>query len=192
MTLGQDWPTEGLRDVFDAYGLRILGRERRRSWFAPWRRSLSLDVKDGYDPQSTWTETHYVLRRDATCESCGQWFGYSFEVDQISWVHKAGRGTDGALRRELARQLRRRMRCPHCHAVQRDPRRELLCRDRKQSALGCGLVLVGLLSIAGLGALGAWLGGMAGFLVGGFLGLAAALGLWVLAFPYVLGAGTSI
>jgi hypothetical protein len=62
----------------------------------------------------------------------------------------------------------------------------------KQSALGCGMVLAGLLIIAGLGALGAWLGGMTGFLVGGFLGLAAALGLWVLAFPYVLGAGTSI
>jgi hypothetical protein len=133
-----DWPATELKDVLNEHGFRILGRERRRSGAAPWRREISADGRSVYDPDATWTETHYTIRRDVTCEVCGQWFGYSFDVDQISHVHKVGRSTDGALHRELGRQLRRRLRCPHCLAVQKDPRRRLLREDRGRTVLGCG------------------------------------------------------
>lgn len=46
----------------------------------------------------------------------------------------AGRSTDGSLRRELACQLRRRVRCPQCGVVQWEPRRTLRRRDRRRSS----------------------------------------------------------
>lgn len=192
MTLGQDWPAAELQDVLDEYGFRILGRERRRSGPSPWRRAHPIDRTVVYDPEATWTETHYTIRWDATCVACGRRFGYSFEVDQVSRVHKAGRSTDGSLRRELGRQLRRRKRCPHCRTVQKEPRRSLLREDRRQTALGCGLILGGLVLAVGWGGLGGWVAGIAGFFVGAFLGLGAAFILWFFGFPYLLSIGPSI
>lgn len=192
MTLGPDWPTADLRDLLEEYGFRILGRERRRTGPSPWKKTFSSGTSLVYDPDATWTETHYTIRRDTTCEACGQRFGHSFEVDQISRVHKAGRSTDGTLQRELGRQLRRRTRCPHCCTVQKEPRRTLLRKDRKGSALGCALVLGGVSLIAGLGALGGWLAGSLGFFGGLLLGLAAAIAVWLLGFPYIMSIGPSI
>jgi hypothetical protein len=192
VTLGTDWPTAELRDVLEEYGFRILGRERRKTGPAPWRKTFSSGVSLVYDPDGTWTETHYTIRRDTTCEACGQGFGRSFEIDQISRVHKTGRSTDGSLRRELGRQLRRRTRCPHCRAAQKEPRRTLLRKDCRETALGCGLVLAGLLLVAGLGALGGWVAGIFGFFVGLLLGLAAAVAIWFLGFPYIMSIGPSV
>ena len=186
MTLGEDWPTVELQEVFDEYGLRIIQRDRQRSGAAPWRTFLPPDGGSVYDPDATWTETHYTIRRNVLCEACGQLFGYSFEVDQISRVHTAERSTDGTLRREVARQLRRRLRCSHCRAVQREPRRTLRRQDHLRSGLGCGLILVGLLLVGGLGMLGAYLGGTVGFFLGMLVGLVASLVLWYYAFPYML------
>lgn len=42
MSLGSDWPTSDLQDVFDEYGLRIIQRDRQRSGTAPWRAFLPL------------------------------------------------------------------------------------------------------------------------------------------------------
>jgi hypothetical protein len=192
VSLGEDWPTEELKDILDQYGLRIIQRERRRTGVAQWRTFIGPDGRSDFDPDATWTETHYAIRRNGTCEACGQWFGYSFEVDQISRVHRAGRSTDGTLRREIGRQLRRRLRCPHCRAVQKEPRGTLQRQDRKQSALSCGLVLGGLALVGGLGLLGAYLAGTLGFFLGLIVGLAAALALWFLAFSYLLSVGPSI
>jgi len=186
MSLGNDWPTAELQDVFDEYGLRIIQRDRRRSGAAPWRTFVSPDGRSVYDPDAAWTETHYTIRRNVQCEACGQFFGYSFQVDQISRVHKVGRSTDGALLREIARQLRRRLRCSHCRAIQREPRRTLRRQDRARSALGCGLVLLGLVFVSGLGIVGAYLGGTLGFFLGMLIGLVVTLVFWYYAFPHML------
>lgn len=192
MSLGQDWPTSALRDILDEYGFRILERERQRSGPAPWQRTLTTGEGAAYDPDATWTETHYTIRRDMICEACGQWFGYTFEVDQISRDHKSGRSTDGALRREISRQLRRRIRCTRCRTVQKEPRHALLREDRRQSTVGCALVFIGLLLSAAGGGLGGWLFGTVGLFVGLFVGLVSALAAWVYLFPYVLSIGPSV
>jgi hypothetical protein len=192
VSLGEDWPTEELKDILDKYDLRIIQRERRRSGPARWRTYITPDGRSDYDSGATWTETHYVIRRNGRCEACGQWFGYSFEADQISRMHRAGRSTDGTLRREIARQLRRRLRCPHCRALQREPRCTLRNQDRKQSAMSCGSIVGGLACVGGLGLLGAYLAGSLGFFLGLVVGLVAALGLWFWAFSYVLSGGPSI
>jgi hypothetical protein len=192
MSLGKDWPTAELQEIFDEYGLRIIQRDRRRSGAAPWRTFLSPDGGPAYDPDATWTETHYTIRRNVLCESCGQLFGYSFEVDQISRVHRIGRSTDGALQRELSRQLRKRLRCSYCRAIQREPRRSLRRQDHLRSGLGCGLVLTGLLLVGGLGMMGAYLGGTVGFFLGLLAGLVLSLVLWYHAFPYLLSIRSAI
>jgi hypothetical protein len=192
VTLGQDWPTEEIKEILEAYDLRIIQRERRRSGPAQWRTFVPPDGRSVYDPNATWTETHYAIRRNGICEACGRQFGYTFEVDQISRVHSAGRSSDGALRREIARQLRRRLRCPYCRAAQKEPRCTLKCQDRRHSALTCGLVLGGLAIVGTLGLSGAFVGGTVGFFVGLLAGLAAALALWFFGFSYALGTRPSI
>jgi hypothetical protein len=149
----------------------------------PWSRS---------DPRATWTETHYTLRRDLVCEACGHRFGYSFEVDQVSRVHRAWRSTNGRLRRELGRQLRRRIACPQCGARQQEPRRMLLQQGRAQTALSCGLVGIDFLLAAGLALLGGWLAGSAGLIAGLVVALVAVIALWIVALPYLLSIGPSI
>jgi hypothetical protein len=190
-SLGQDWPTAQLKDLLEAHGFRILERDRRRSGPSPWRREFSTG-RSVYDPQGTWTETHYTIRRSVICEACNQAFGYSFHVVQISRVHRVGHSTDGALRRELGRQLRRRLRCTTCRAVQKEPRRTLLREDWAQTGLGCGLALSGVVLVAGLGALGGWVAGIPGFFVGLLLGLAMAVGFWLLGFDHLLGIGPDV
>lgn len=190
-SLGPDWPTSQLKGLLEAYGFRILERDRRHSGPSPWRRE-DITGKFIYDPQGTWTETHYTIRRNVTCEACQRQFGYAFQVVQISRVHKAGRGTDGALRRELGRQLRRRLRCVHCRAIQKEPRRTLLYSDRTRTGLGCGLALGGLVLVAGLGALGGWIAGIPSFFAGLLLGLGVAAGLWFFGFDYLLILGPDV
>lgn len=189
-----DWPLDDLREILDTYHLRILRRERVRSGPVSWW-SQSMRARDGrlvYDPDATWTETHYTLRRDLTCDACGHAFGYSFDVVQISRVHKAGRGTDGSLKRELGKQLRRRIRCPRCRHVLIEPRRQLLRADRAQMGLTCGMIAVGLLALAALALIGGWLGGILGFFIGLVLAAVAVLFFWFHAFLYVLGKGPAI
>jgi hypothetical protein len=113
-------------------------------------------------------------------------------VDQISQVHRAGRGTDGALRSAIGTQLRRRLRCPSCRAVQREPRLTLLHTERKQSRWACSLILLGMLGFVALGALGGWLGGIPGFFIGLFLAVVGVLVLWYYAFPFILSIGPTI
>jgi hypothetical protein len=194
VTQGADWPTDELRGVLQDHDVRILGRERRRTAPAPWwlRSMRTVDGRFVYDSDATWTETHYTFRRQMVCEVCHQAFGYNFEVDQVSRIHREGRRTDGALRQELGRQLRRRIRCPHCRTIQREPRRTLRRADRMQSGLSCGLILLDLLLFVALGALGGLLAGLAGFFVGVLLALGCVLVLWYFAFPYVLGMGPDI
>jgi hypothetical protein len=194
VALGADWPTEELRGVLQAHGLRILGRERRRTGVAPWwmRSARTAEGHLVYDSEATWTETHYTFRREIRCEACGEQFGYNFEVDQVSRVHREGRCTDGSLRRELGRQLRRRLRCPHCRTVQREPRRGLSRAEHRQTALACSLIVVGFFLFVSLGLLGGWVGGVLGFFLGLLLALGALLALWFFAFPYILSVGPTI
>ena len=189
MALGADWPTEELSDILDRYNLRILKRERERTGSAPWWRP---DGRFSFDSNATWTETHYVFRRELVCESCGQRFGYNFEVRQISRIHRDCRGTDGSLYRELLRQLGRRISCSHCGSVQREPRRGLLRADRKQMGLACSLILVGFLIFVSFGLLGGLLGGILGFFVGLIVALGGMIALWAYAFPHILSMGPAL
>jgi hypothetical protein len=194
VTQGADWPTDELRGILQDYDVRILERERRRTGPARWwtHGMRALDRRSAYDSAGTWTETHYTFRRRMMCEACHQQFGYNFEVDQVSRIHREGRRTDGTLRRELGRQLRRRIRCPHCRTVQKEPRRTLRRADHAQSGLSCGLILLDVLLFGALAVLGGWLAGLTGVFVGVILALGGVLALWYFAFPYVLGIGPVI
>jgi hypothetical protein len=172
-----DWPAGQLRPLLDRWGFRILRRERVRTGKAPWGGRARRRYDPGrYDPHGIWIETEYMLRRDVACERCGREFGYNFEVSQISREHAAGRSTDGSLRREIGRQLRRRVRCPHCGAVQREPRRTLRRHDRQQIFIVLGLVVGGLLALLVLVVLGTWLVGVLGTVIGSVLALVLVIG----------------
>jgi hypothetical protein len=189
-----DWPLDDLREILQSYHLRAIRRERLRSGPVSWW-SRSVRAADGhlvYDPEATWTETHYSLRRDLTCEVCEHRFGYQFDVTQISRVHKAGWGTDGMLKRELGKQLRRRIRCPNCRHVQTEPRRHLLRADIAQLGLTCGMIAAGLLAFVTVGLLGGWMGGILGFFVGLVLAVVIVLFFWFHMFFYILGKGPSV
>lgn len=184
MTLGQDWPLEEVQDALETYGLRILGRERHR--VQPEAQKKGRGRRHETDDMSgTWTQTHYTIRRDLVCEACQEPFGYLFEVDQVSRVQEAIRGTDGALRRELSQQIRRRIRCPRCRTFQKEPRRTLLRQDRWVVFQGCGIAGGGMLLTGGLALLGGWLAHLLGFVAGAGLGLAFLLVLWVAVLPRI-------
>jgi hypothetical protein len=190
MTLGQDWPLEEVQDVLETYGFRVLGRERRRVRpDAQQKRGRRHQIPD---ETASWTQTHYTIRRDLVCEACNQPFGYLFEVDQLSRVQEAGRGTDGALRRELGHQIRRRIRCPHCRVFQKEPRRTLLRQGRCLALQGCAVAAAGLLVTGGLALFGGWLGHMFGFLAGMTLGLVCVVVLWVAVLPRIFAKAPSI
>jgi hypothetical protein len=184
MTLGKDWPLEEVQEALETYGFRVLGRERRKPDAAQKRKKRGRR-QQAYAPDDILTETHYTIRRDLVCEACSQPFGYVFEVDQISRLHEAGRSTDGSLRRELGRQARRRQRCPHCRAAQKEPRRTLLRQDRQVVFQGCGVAGGGLLLTGALALIGGWLAGLFGFMAGLVIGLVGVGVLWSTVLPTI-------
>jgi hypothetical protein len=184
MTLGQDWPMEEVQDVLQAYGFRILGRERHRSKSTPWQKKPGRKHQTD-DAEAAWTQTHYTIRRDLVCESCSQAFGYIFEVDQLSQVYEGRRRTDGTLRQQLSHQVRRRIRCPHCRSLQKEPRRTLLRQSHWITVQGCGVAGAGLLLTSGLALLGGWQAGILGFLVGLAIGLVGVIALWFSVLPRI-------
>jgi hypothetical protein len=191
MSAELDRPPEEVQDMLNAYDMRILGQTQRPAQHTPWQKGPAKKRRR-HDEEGTWTETHYTIRRNVVCEACGQPFGYVFEVEQLSRMQSFGRITDGNLRHELDRQLRQRLSCSHCHTVQKEPRRTLLRRDRRQLAQGCGLTAVGLLLASGLALLGGWQAGLLGFLAGLAAGLILLLVLWRSFLPRILAGGTRV
>jgi hypothetical protein len=112
------------------------------------------------------------MRRDVICETCERSFNYTFDCLTGGTVSRGQRVFDTtALASALERQLRRRIHCPHCHAVQRNVRRTFVHRERRHS-------LVGLVTLGGtiMGATGLSTGGYA---LAGIWGLMMGLGLSV-------------
>ena len=170
-----------LPSLMERYGLRIIGRELRASGPAPWG-----GRRTDYDAAASWRETRFTVRRNLICERCGHRFGYNFQVDQISRTHRAGNGTDGALAKEIHRQLRRRVRCPKCGHAQKKPRASLVGRERRHTLLACSTVLGSVVLAMVLAVVGGLLLGPAGILVGLIVALALSFGLLLLGMSYIL------
>ena len=75
MSLREEWSAAEQQAILDGFDLRSIHRDRRRSGTAPWRTSLAPDGGSYFDPQATWTETHYTIQRNVLCEACGQLIG---------------------------------------------------------------------------------------------------------------------
>jgi hypothetical protein len=169
------------------HGFRVLGRERRRSGPAPWAglaaqlsRAPAARGLPHYDPRAEGSETRYTIRRDVTCEQCGHSFGSIFEVDQTSRTHADGGTSDGALGREVRRQLRRKIQCPACGRVQREPRDTWRRKAVEENVLGCTAVASPVVIATILVVVGGNLFGLAGIVAG--LALAALLAIGVMWF----------
>jgi hypothetical protein len=110
------------------------------------------------------------IHRDVVCELCGQPFGYGFQVVVDGTVRRGRRTLDVAMvTPKVEHELRRRIRCPHCRAVQHRVRRVFVHREIHHG-------------IVGLSALGGTLVGAAtlsigGYMLAGFMGLLIGLGL---------------
>lgn len=137
-----------------------------------------------FDRRANRKEITIALRRDLICEVCGEPFDTTFSVVTHSVAGRGGRTVDSdTVRAELERQLRRRVRCPFCHAVQRGDRRSFLRRERRHSLIGIAAVsgtIVGTSMLSGGGYLlaGTW-GLMLG--LGGSFVLTWTLTRWMLA-----------
>ncbi len=115
-----------------------------------------------------------LVRREAVCEVCGATYHvtYTLHGDAHVRYHQA-HYDDAALEHALRQYLRRRSRCPVCHAWQREPRRSLLREDLRSAAIGLGGLAASVAVTLGLSVLGAWLGQGIGLAVGLVLGLVA-------------------
>ncbi len=114
------------------------------------------------------------MRRDIVCEWCSRPFGYAFQVGANGSVSRGRQTIDVAMvTPKLERELRRRIRCPHCQAVQRRTRRLFVRRELRHGVVA--LIAVGgtILGAITLATGGYVLAGLAGLSVG--LGLAIAL-----------------
>ena len=96
---------------------------------SPWKRDVDGSLT--FDTSGRWREVVLQVRREVTCERCGEAFGYTFQVVEEGHVH---RGQHTPVYEELARalehQLRRPIRCPHCHARQQQG------RERRHALIG--------------------------------------------------------
>ena len=161
-----------LADVMERYRFSIVEMRTLGSGSAPWARGF--DGRMAFDNGGRWRQVALYVRRDLMCEQCGETFGYSFRVVAEGGTHQGRRAQAyEALTRAVQRQLRRRLRCPHCRAVQRERRRHFVRYDRRHSLIGSAAIGGGV-----LGSIGCVMGGYA--LAGGWglaLGAAAAVGL---------------
>jgi hypothetical protein len=175
------WDPE-LADLMDRYRFSIVEMRTLRSASSPWERSP--DGQLSFDSKGRWREVALQVRRDLTCERCGQPFSYTFRVVEEGHVHRGMNSPALArLPRALEQQLRRRVRCPHCREIQQQARRAFIRREVRHSLIGGAAIGGGL-----LGSLGLLLGGYS--LAGGWglaLGIALSVGLvlgltrWMLA-----------
>ncbi len=170
--------------LMQQYGFRVLGQERRRTGPAPWRavtmpagRRSDRSHLPSYDPSAEWREIHYTIRRNITCERCRQAFGYTFEVNEITRTHTQGGSNDGALGRRIRRELRRKIKCPTCGWVQREPRNAWRRKAWTDAVAGCVIVALPIVAAIILAATGARLFGLAGLLIGLALAVPLSIGL---------------
>lgn len=160
--------------LMERYHFSIVEMRTLHSGSSPWARDAEGHL--AFDTGGRWRQVALAVRREMTCEQCGTPFAYTFRVVEEGGTHRGRRAQNyDALKRAVERQLRRRVRCPHCQTVQQQPRRTLVRRDRRDN-------LVGVVSIGGgmVGAVTCVTGGYV--LAGGWgsvLGAVVALG-WVI------------
>ncbi|MBN2007221.1 MAG: hypothetical protein JXA21_27975 [Anaerolineae bacterium] len=112
-----------------------------------------------------WREVVLAMRRDLICEHCHAPFHYIFQVHEESFGAGARSTSDyAALTHAVERELRRRVRCPDCRAVQHKARHTALRREHRHN-------LIGLATIAG-SVVGAAFLAIGGYAIAGVWGLA--------------------
>jgi len=163
-----------LADLMQRYHFSIAGMRTLGSGSSPWKNGA--DGSMAFDPSGRWREVAVLVRRELTCEQCGETFAYTFTVVEEGHIHQ-GRHTPGyeELTHALEHELRRSIRCPHCRAPQRQTRRAFVHQERQHALIG---------SVAmGGGILGATVCLFGGYALAGMWGLAlgavAAVGLVV-------------
>ncbi len=147
-------PDPYLSDLMKLYGFSIAG------------------VQTGGNGTGRWHDVRLQMRRDVVCELCGRSFSYGFQVGVDGAVSRGRRTMDVTMvTPRLERELRRRIRCPYCQAVQRTARRLFIRREVRHG-------VVGLITLGGT-VLGALTFAAGGYVLAGFIGLAIGLGLAV-------------
>lgn len=112
-----------------------------------------------------WREVALAMRRDLICEYCHAPFHYTFQVREESYGGGAQSTSDYAgLTRAVERELRRRVRCPDCHAIQHTARRAALQRERRHNLIGLAAIGGSMVSAVALAS--------GGYIVAGGWGLA--------------------
>ena len=163
-----------LAGLMERYHFSIAEMRTLHSGSSPWARDAEGHL--AFDTGGRWRQVALVVRREITCERCGAPFAYTFRVVEESRTHRGRRAQHyDALKRAVARQLRRRIRCPHCGAWQQQPRRALIWHDRRDNFIGIAAIGGGM-----LGAVACVAGGQ--LLAGGWgaaLGAVLAVG-WVI------------
>jgi ribosomal protein L37AE/L43A len=163
-------PDPYLADLMKAHNFSIVKMETLGGGSATWGRGRTSGIT--FDSAGRWREVALEIQRNLVCEACGRDFDYTFQIIAGGTISRGQRTLDpAALVSKLEHQLRRRIRCPHCHALQRDVRHAFIRREIHHS-------LVGLTAVGGtvVGALGLSSGG---YMLAGEWGLMAGLGLSV-------------
>lgn len=160
--------------LLETYHCTVVRTQVIRSGSAPWR--VNAAQQWTFDAGRSWREVVVWVRRDAVCERCGASFSVTYQLRGDAHVryHQA-QLEDAAFEHALRGKLRRRERCPVCHALQREPRHALLSEEWRAIGIGLIGILGSVGATVGLGVLGAWLGESSGFVLGLLLGLGVAV-----------------
>ena len=170
-----------LSDLMRLHGFSIQSMEIVTDAASTWGDAGHSTI--GFDVSGRRREAALVMRRDLVCEVCAEPSAYTFRVAAECVVSRGQRVWDGAaVTPALERELRRRIRCPHCQAIQHRDRRAFCRRERRHSlvglaALGGTIIGSGVLSSGGYVLAGSW--GLAAGLVGSLL-LGLILTRWML------------
>lgn len=162
------------QSLLETYRCTVVQTQVVRSGSAPWRMNAAQQWT--FDAGRSWREVIVWVRRDAICERCGAPFSITYQLHGDAHVryHQAHL-EDAAFEHALRGHLRRRLRCPACHAVQREPRHTLLREEWRGVGVGLTGILASVGATVGLALLGAWVAGSSGFVLGLLLGLVAAV-----------------
>jgi len=170
-----------LSDLMRLHGFSIQSMETVTDAASTWGDMRHSTV--GFDVSGRRREVALVMRRDLVCEVCAESFGITFRVAAECVVSRGQRVWDGAaVTPALECELRRRVRCPHCQAIQQGDRRAFRRREWRHSlvglaALGGTIIGSGVLSSGGYVLAGSW--GLAAGLVGSLF-LVLTLTRWML------------
>lgn len=133
-----------LTDLMQRYHFSIAGMRTLGGGSAPWHNGA--DGRLAFDASRRWREVALQVRREVTCEQCGEVFDYTFRVIEEGHVHRGREApTYDALTRALEHQLRRPIHCPYCRAVQQETRQAFMRRDRQHALVGVAAMGGGIL-----------------------------------------------